>query len=51
MVFNADSDSLWLEMIRKTELHLARSELGSWLVSVNAIGILRQLFLLHCEEG
>jgi hypothetical protein len=26
MVFNADPDSLWLEMIRKTELQLARSE-------------------------
>jgi len=25
-VFNADPDSLWLEMIRKTELQLARSE-------------------------
>jgi len=27
-VFNADPDSLWLEMIRKTELQLARSEPG-----------------------
>ena len=25
-VFNADPDSLWLEMIRKTELQLALSE-------------------------
>ena len=27
-VFNADPDSLWLEMIRKTELQLVRSETG-----------------------
>jgi putative AlgH/UPF0301 family transcriptional regulator len=34
-VFNADPDSLWPEMIRKTELQLARSEPGSWLLSLN----------------
>jgi hypothetical protein len=28
-VFNADPDSLWLEMIRKTELQLAQSEPGN----------------------
>ncbi len=33
-VFNAAPDSLWQEMIRKTELQLARSEPGSWLVSL-----------------
>lgn len=27
-VFNADPDSLWLEMIRKTEMQMARSEAG-----------------------
>jgi putative AlgH/UPF0301 family transcriptional regulator len=32
-VFNADPDSLWLEMIRKTELQLAQSEPSSRLVS------------------
>ena len=34
-VFNADPDSLWREMIRKTELQVARSEPGSSLVSLN----------------
>ncbi len=28
-VFNADPDSLWLEMIRRTEMQFARSEMGT----------------------
>jgi putative transcriptional regulator len=34
-VFNAAPDSLWQEMILKTELQLAQSEHGSWFVSIN----------------
>jgi len=34
-VFNTAPDSLWKEMIRKTELQLARSEPGSWFVATH----------------
>lgn len=34
-VFNADPESVWLEMIRKTELELVRIEPGSSLTSLN----------------
>ena len=35
-VFNADPDSLWPEMIRKTELQFARRAPGPWLVPADA---------------
>jgi len=34
-VFKADPDSVWPDMIRKTELQLVRSEPGAWLLSLN----------------
>ena len=38
-VFNAAPDSLWQEMIGKTELQLARSEHGSWRVSIHGCNL------------
>jgi putative transcriptional regulator len=38
-VFTAAPDSLWQEMIGKTELEFARSEPGSWLVSIHEVAV------------